>query len=221
MPAAFQTGEGFQTGDGSAPTPTAPSGLTAGDLLLWKVSYEKGTDIAVTLPSGFTLVGTVTSTTNIGLTVARKIAAGGDSLAGSFNAAAKYSAVCSRFTGHDGTTPVRASAATSNGSSGNPDPPAAANEVADDLILYIVAGKTQTTYTAPSGYTERYDRPNSASGIPGHSMGDRVALGSSEDPGAVVAASQSEWAAITVAIAPGVSQLAPPRSMQQYRRRRS
>lgn len=221
MPAAFQTGEGFQTGDGSAPTPTSP-GQSAGDLLLWKVAYEKGTDITVTLPSGFTLVGTVTSTTNVGLTVARKIAAGGDSLAGSFNTAAKYSAVCSRFTGHDGTTPVRASAATSNGSSGNPDPPAAANEVADDLILYIVAGKTQTTYTAPSGYTERYDRPNSASGIPGHSMGDRIALGSSEDPGAVVAASQSEWAAITVAIVPSAGgQAAPPRSMLHYRQRRT
>jgi hypothetical protein len=86
----------------------------------------------------------------------------------------------------------------------NPDPPSVTTTVADTLVFAIVSAKTQTTYTQPTNYTERWDRPNTSAGTPSNAgFGRALASTGAEDPGAPTAnGSQSEWVATTVAINP-------------------
>lgn len=208
-----------QTDDGTSPNSGLPSG--SGGMLLWEVSYEKGQDIGVTLPSGFTLINTVVQAANVGKTVAWKIAAGSDAVTGTFSQAAKYSVTCSRWAGAHASAPIRANASTSF-ASGHPDPANLTGIVAGDMVLAIVSGKTQTLYSAaPTGYTECYDNPNTSGGVPSDCLANKEAAGTSDNPSAFTAVSTSEWVALTIALIPAAGgQAAPPRADHQYRLRR-
>lgn len=210
MAVVFENNGAGQIADGSTPNPGLPASTVAGNLLVWSVAFEKGSDVTVTNPTGFTTLVTINQLTNIGLRVAWKIAAGSDSVTGSLSTSAKYSTQCARFSGHDPTTPFRTPPAGASNSSGNPDPPDHTGLTSGDLVLAYAAVKTQTTFTPPTNYTERFDLPNTVSGIPGHSMASREIATSSENPGTFTPASASEWAAATVAIAPGVAAAALP-----------
>lgn len=202
MAVVFENIGAGQIAEGSTPNPGLPASTVAGNLLVWGVAFEKGSDVTVTNPTGFTTLVTINQSANVGLRVAWKIAAGSDSVSGSLSIPVKYSTQCARFTGHDPTTPFRTPPAGASSSSGNPDPPDHTGLTSGDLVLAYAGAKTQTTYTPPTNYTERYDLPNTSGGIPSHSMASREITTSSENPGTFTPASASEWAAATVAIAP-------------------
>lgn len=182
-------------------TPTKPAGTVTGDLLVLVVAYEKGSDVTPT-NSQWTTVRTDSQVANVGQRVAWRIENGAALTAVSFSQAAAFAWTVCRISGHDPTTPIDAHQGANN-AAGNPDPPSVTTSGVDRLALACVAGKIQTTYTPPSGYTEQFDNPNTTAGIPGNCGATKtVASVGVEDPATFTPGSASEWVAATVAIAP-------------------
>jgi hypothetical protein len=192
------------TGEGTTPTVGNPSGLSVGDLLIWHINYEKGSDAgsgsAGTLTGG-TLIRRDNQLTNVGQLLAWLIYAGGGLTAVAFSTGVKWAASISRITGHDPTTPIRAHLGTT-GSSGAPNCPNLAGLTIGDLVLALAGNKKNSSYNGqPTGYSERYDNPN-AVGLPSNVMATKTAAASSEDPEEFNPTDAAEWAAATIAIAP-------------------
>lgn len=200
---AWQTDEVNTTGTSDTFARAAPVGRAAGDLLIAHVGFEKGTDVSIsTPPAGYTLIDREDQAANVGQLVYWRTADGtaSDNFSMVGSTSVKYSVMVGRVTGHHASTPITTSLGANN-SSGNPDPPSR-TVVVDDLTLICVSAKTQTTYTAPSDYTEQYDFPNSSDGTPSLWGGTKAITGAgTEDPGTPTPGGASEWVAVTIVIA--------------------
>lgn len=210
MAVTFRT-KNDATGDGNAAgTQNLPASTAADDLLTVHLAFEKGTDITVT-NNGWTIAhatnGRANQGTNIGAYFGWRLATTIDVIAGnvlrpSLSTTAKWSSTISRWDGHDAATPINASGTPASNTSGNPDPPSVTSTVDGCLLVALCAAKSQTTYTAPSGYTERWDNPNSTSGTPGLSGASKAQVSAGADnPATFTPGSASEWVAQTFAIA--------------------
>lgn len=190
---------GSSTGE-SIPT---PSGTVTGDFLLLHISFEGGTNITVT-HSAFTLWDREDNSSNIGHVIAYREHDGTSLGSFSLNSSQKWSYTISRIDGQDPDVAVAAhKVAGANGSSGNPNPPSVTTTIDESLVFAIVANKKGATYTAPSGYTERWDNPNTSGGLPSNWGGSKTkSPAGAEDPGTPTASETETWVAGTVAIAP-------------------
>jgi hypothetical protein len=204
MTAVFQSETGASLTN-STFTPTKPSGTTSGDLLILHIGHEKGSDITVTTIPQWTLIRTEVNSTNVSCRTYRRAEEGSALTAITLSASVKLTWTVARFDGHDAATPIDG-VNGANGASGNPDPPSQTPTVSDCLALVVCSNKNAPTGTAPSGYTERWDRANTADGI-GWTYGCTKTLPttSAEDPAVVTASVTAEWAAQTILIKPAAA----------------
>ncbi len=196
-----------------------PSSIVAGELLIACCGFGVTATVSnwngfTAIPGGGVNIGGGTSSVWCGY----KIAAGGDTLTVTSSTSAKSASVVFRVSGHHtSTAPEGLTADTS--SAGDPDPPSldpAAWGAEDTLWIAvgIVEGPSLWTADAPTNYTNIGDT-NSTGGGAATNVAIAVAYrqlnASSENPGAFNAATNDEWAGVTIAIrpAPAATPLAP------------
>jgi RHS repeat-associated protein len=193
------------TGTSGTATVSKPTGTVAGDLLVVGLAFEKGSDVALTPPSGWTLIRRTDQSSNVGYATYRKAAGAseGASYAFALTNSPKWSIGSCAIAGADTTTPIDVHNGAS-GVSGNPSAPSLTTTGASRLVLAFYANKkpaTYSSYTPPA--VERWDAPNVSGGLPSN------ALASYEQPAAGATGAKSatvgepaEWVAQQIAIAP-------------------
>lgn len=190
-------------GTGGSFTPTKPTGTTTNDLTIIHFGFEKGSDVVVGAVGQWTLIDREDNGSNIGHWIGWRLENGAAYTAITLTNTPKFQWTVMRLDGQDLTTPMDVAAISANGSSGNPDPGSIDPVTSDCMVVACVSAKTQTTYTAPSGYTEQYDNPNSGAGTPSNCGATKLLSGHAADnPGVFVAGSASEWVATTIAVRP-------------------
>jgi hypothetical protein len=200
-------GETGGTGTGNF-TPSKPSGIANDHLMLLSISFEKGTDVSIGGGiSLWSLIERDDNSTNIGHALYGRIEDGTSLTEVTLSNGPKYTWSISARDGVDTADPYGPSDST-NGSSGNPNPPSVVPDEADQLAILACGNKKAPTGTAPSGYTERVDRANTGDGLTWTYEAEKQLSGtpSSEDPGSVSASETEAWVAITALINPSASE---------------
>jgi RHS repeat-associated protein len=198
------------TGSSGTATVNKPTGAIAGDLLVVGLAFEKGSDVAITPPSGWTPIRPTNQSSNVGYATYRKTAGLSEpaSYAFSLTNSPKWSIGACAIAGADATAPIDVHNGAS-ASSGNPSAPSITTTGPQRLVLAFYANKKPTTYSnyaAPA--VERWDVPNVPGGLPSNAMASYTqATAGATGPKSATAGEQAEWVAQQIAIAPasGVS----------------
>jgi len=197
-PPVFEAGS-TSTSAANSFSVNAPSGVTNGDLLVTVINFEKGSTEVINLLSGWTLLIRTNNTTNVGQAIYYKVAN---------NEPASYT-----WTITQGSKTCIGVARISNASSSNiltnastgsgtaVTAPTITTAVNNCLILAFYTNKSSGTYTGVT--TERWDDPNTASGIPSNMLAtfEQVTAGATGDKTATATVSES-WVATQVVIRP-------------------
>jgi RHS repeat-associated protein len=193
------------TGSSAGATVNKPTGTVAGDLLIVGLAFEKGSDVAITPPSGWTLIRRTNQSTDVGYATYRKSAGGSEpaSYAFGLSNSPKWSIGSCAIAGADQTTPIDVHNGAT-GSSGNPSAPSLTTTGPNRLLLAFYANKkaaTYSNYTSPA--LERFDAPNPAGGLPSNALAsyELPAAGASGAKSAVPS-EQEKWVAQQIAITP-------------------
>jgi RHS repeat-associated protein len=199
------------TGDSATATVGKPAGTVAGDLLVVGLAFEKGSDVAITPPAGWTLIRQTNQSSNVGYATYRKAAGAseGATYAFALSQSAKWSIGACAIAGADTAAPIDDHAGFSNASPGNAFAPAPSVTTTgpNRLLLAFFANKKPATfsfYNAPSPpSSERWDAPNTAGGLPSNAMASYVRPAAGET--GVMSANASQHAELVtqqIAISP-------------------
>jgi RHS repeat-associated protein len=196
-------------GTSGSATVNKPTGTVAGDLLVVGLAFEKGSDVTITPPSGWTLIRRTNQSSNVGYATYRKTAGASEPSSYSFffvGNEPKWSIGSCAIAGAHATAPIDVQADAS-GVSGNPSAPSVATTGPSRLVLAFYANKkpaTYSSYTPPA--VERWDAPNPPGGLPSNALAsyEQPAAGATGAKTATVG-EQAEWVAQQIAIAPGPS----------------
>jgi hypothetical protein len=134
-----------------------PSGTQAGHFLLAQVSFEKGANVNVTAPGGWTLVRRTDNGGDIGTAIYWKVANASEpsSYSWTFSQSVKAAGGIMRYTGVSTTNPIVASSGNF-GSSNTLVAPSVNAEARSMLVAFFALKKKQTGLTVPGGMTSRY-----------------------------------------------------------------
>src|SRR5688572_2777001 len=195
------------TGNQASAAVNKPASTEVNDLLVVGLMFEKGSDVAITPPTGWALYNRTNHTTQIGMAIYYKIATATDAASitnysfGMTNSP-KWSIGISRFSNVDVNTPLEAGLASiSTSSSTNVTAPSISTTGNNRLVLCFYANKEKDPYTPATGTTERYDAPNNGGSI-SNMMATFVQAGTGAT-GARTATTKSEaWIALQVGIVP-------------------
>jgi hypothetical protein len=157
--ATFQSYQSASGLSGSSVTVTKPTGTVANDFLLAVIVNEKGTDMVVTAPTGWKLVGIENYSTSWGMYVFYKIAGAseGANYQFSLSTSAKHIATVSRFTGVDPLRPIGGTNGNNN-ATGNPTAPAITTSEDNSTVIFIAANKKNFVFTGTSpSRTQQYN----------------------------------------------------------------
>ncbi|MEN9839288.1 MAG: hypothetical protein RL177_767 [Bacteroidota bacterium] len=200
------------TAVGTAATATVnrPASTESGDLLVVGVMFEKGTDVVITPPTGWTLIGRTDTGSNNGMATYFKVATASEPTSYGFalTNGPKWSIGISRITGANADVPVFAFSSASASSAATSVISASVGAVpAYSLVLSFHSNKKPATYTPASGTTERYDAPNTSGGLPSNMMATFATTTGGATTARSATASESEvWVAQQVVIASGNTQ---------------
>lgn len=194
------------TGTGNSVSVNKPTGTATGDLLLLSISFEKGSDVSITA-TGWTLVRRTDQSTNVGMATYFRVAAADEATSYTFTLTQgpKWSAAIARFTG----VSVPASPATlqsvgnsSGTSSTSVVAPAITTTDPNAIVLAVYTNKKNSTYTAATGTTERFDVPNTG-GLPSLMLATYPQATAASTGTKTATATDSEvWAAQQIALYP-------------------
>lgn len=154
-------------------TVTKPAGTASNNVMVAAVSWRNGSLRTLTVPAGWTQIGTnAYSTTSHGEAAFYKVAGGSEPASYTFtintNTAERWSVGIATFTNVDNTTPVDAQGQRVNASSTSVTAPAVTPSVANTMLVAIFATKNGTssgsTVTVPGTMTERFDVSTQAGG---------------------------------------------------------
>jgi RHS repeat-associated protein len=200
------------TGDAGTATVSKPTGTVSGDLLVVGLAFEKGSDVTLTPPSGWTLIRRTNQSSNVGNATYRKIAGASEpsSYVFALSPALKWSIGACAIAGADAAAPIDVHNGAS-AASGNPTAPSLTTTGANRLVLAFYANKkpaTYSSYTSPAG--ERFDAPNTSGGLPSNALASyQQAAAGATGAKSATASEPAEWVAqqiaITPAAAPGVT----------------
>lgn len=168
-----------------------PSGITAGDILLAFVVLPTSTSI--TWPAGWT---GITQATKTGLTigVAKKVAAGSDTLTFTTALSTESAHITYRAYSNDTTTNVGTLAA---GTTGSPDSPTLTNGDSQKYLWIAVGASGAAISGYPSGYTGNQVTENVTNGY--IAVATKNSETDSENP-AAFSATSGTWYAQTISI---------------------
>jgi hypothetical protein len=197
------------TASGTSHAVTMPSGINAGDVLLYFGCFAQPQP-SLTYSGSWTnqqLTNHVLSLTNeICLAVATLVAAGGDTLTITSGATSKGAHAVYRVTGCDMSSWVQSNdgCTPSEGSSANPDPPTVAdttNFTRNLWVAYMGISGTRTTTSYPANYTTAQLTQGSGSGSASTNctiaVAARILTTTSDNPGAFTMSASTEWGAGT------------------------
>ena len=169
---AFRNASTAYTSGSNSLTGTAPSGTTAGDVLI-AIFSQDGSGATLTFPTGWTKVRTDNITNGDQQTVAWgwKIATGSDSYAFTGSTGNDIGVCIAAYTGRDGTTPVEISTVNNPNSASPPTSPVSVTATGlttsnIDDIVYLGACDTNGgngLWTSPAAMTLRTETTNSGS----------------------------------------------------------
>src|SRR5688572_6352565 len=193
--------QSFDTSEGSSGSAVVdrPTGTVSGDLMVIGLMFEKGTDVAVTPPSGWTLILRTNHSTVIGMATYYKIAGGAEPTTYSFamTNGPKWAIGNSRITGANTAIPINISGGAA-GASGNPTAPSVTTTFGNTLVLAFFTNKSSSLYSGVN--TERYDDPNSAGSLPSNMMATNVQVNAGSTPTHTPTVTSAEWCAQQIAI---------------------
>ena len=191
-------------GNGATATVNKPSGTVEGDLLVVGVMFEKGSDVTVTPPAGWTLIRRTDTAADVGLATSYKVAGASEPANYAFGLTGnpKWAIGISRISAINTSNPVDVSQG-GTGSSGDVDAPSVTTTVANTLVLAFYTSKQSATYTPDAGTSEQYDAPNTADGIPSNMLATFVqATAGSTGIKTAVPSGSEIWVSQQVAISP-------------------
>jgi hypothetical protein len=183
--------------------------VSAGDLLL--VLLTTHAFPTVTTPAGWTLIGTMLSTTNVRMSRYAKRADGNEGgTTADFQTSQMECAVAQvyRITGwfDDGVLADAIADTAAAGDDPSPDSPLLAPNWGAATTLWIAAYGAQNqsrTFGYPAGYTSgRYDESGGVVGRTATASARRESALASEDPGSFANEIPQPWVAVTIAIRP-------------------
>ena len=140
-------------------TISKPTGTTTNDVLLAALTI-RGAAITITPPSGWTQVRSDASGSTVNQTIYRKVAGGSEPSSYAFTFSDPVSAAVGGivgYTGVDTTTPIDVSGGQANASSTSVTAPSVTTTVANTQLVAFFGTANDTTFSAASGMTERYD----------------------------------------------------------------
>jgi Flp pilus assembly protein TadG len=145
--------------DASALTLAVPLGVVSGNLLLAQIGFEKGSDIVITPPVGWTLVRRTNNGADVGVAVYRRFAGAAEpaDYGWNFNIQTQSAGAILAYSGVHATNALdgEAGQATSNGA-GHATPSITTTHASSQVVTTHVI-KRATTWTAPAGMTESFD----------------------------------------------------------------
>jgi hypothetical protein len=157
----FRSHSGAHNGTSSTLTITRPSGVSAGDLLLAHITFDKGTDAgsnALITPAGWTLVRRTNLGSDVGQAIFYRVA-GASEPAGSFTwtfaQALSAAGGIMRYTGVHAANPI-VSSSGATGVSSQLTAPGVATHPSGNLVAFYAFKKTGVTLSAPTQMTARY-----------------------------------------------------------------
>lgn len=187
---------------------TRPSGTNQGDLLISFLGYEKGSDVTITPPFGWTLIRRIDSGTNNGAASYYKIAGASEPASYTFalTNSPKIAGGVARYSGVDPDNPINVSAASSGSPSTSQTAPSVTSTIDNTKILVFYSSKKAMTYAPAVGTGERWDAPNNSEGQPSNMMADfeRVLAGATGTRTATTSEVEV-WDSITVALSPSTT----------------
>ena len=163
-----------------------PAGVLVTHLMIAEVVINGGAAPTITSPAGWTLLQR-TNTTNLSQAIYYKFATIAEpaSYTWTFSSSQRAVAGIMAFRGVDIGSPINANAAQANASSRNVTAPSITTTVPNTMLLGFFAVSARTTFTAPGGMTERFDRQTG--GTPVTACGDNAALAAAGATGTRVA----------------------------------
>jgi hypothetical protein len=142
-------------GDATSVVINKPASLVQDDLLIFALYLEKGNQVTVTPPTGFTLIRQDNDDSNFGMRTYSKVATASEpnTYTFSLNTSGKWAASMSRITGADTSAPIMASSGNV-GSSGNAVAPSLTSSQAT-LVLSFHGRKNGTNLTVTAPWEKR------------------------------------------------------------------
>lgn len=204
--AAFQSFNSTNTGVGNL-TVDKPTGTQAGDILIAALSFEKGSLVAITPPSGWALIpgSRINGGTDNGAAMYEKVAGGSEPANYTFTLTEnpKRAGGIARYSGGDAEDVVDVVATSSGASSQSHVAPSVTTSGDERRVLVYHACKKPGTYTPAGGTTERWDAPNTAEGQPSNMLADYEKATAGATGTKTATCSEAEvWQTITVALNP-------------------
>lgn len=183
------------TSDSNSFSPTMPSGITAGDLLVCIFSCDENPTISA---AGWNKLGQESNGSVVTGAVFWKIAVGGDSITVTTSTNQQASAITYRISGAFGII-----GSPANGSSTNSNPPNLNAFLSRDYLWIATRSGDSTTVAtaAPSNYANLQTQAAAGTNGASTNTAERALSASSEDPGAFTSANE-QWASWTLAILP-------------------
>lgn len=159
---SFRAALGGNNGGGASTLvltkPSSPSTIVAGDVMIAVVTVRGGTDTTITPPSGWALINSNDSTTEIKSSTYYKVATAseGNSYSWDLGATAlKASGVISAYSGVDTVNPIMAQGSQINASSTTMTAPSVTTTVDGAMVISAYGSATGTTFTAGSSMNLR------------------------------------------------------------------
>lgn len=200
---------GTNTGSSSSASIDKPSGVSADDMLVVGLTFEKGSDEDLTPPTGWTLIRRTDNSSNSGLATYYKIAGASEPSSYSFDLdnGSKWCIGIVRLSDVDDVSPID----VSSGNTGSGTSTVASSVTTtgnSELILLYYTNKKDANYSTPSGATEVYDDPNSSGGQPSNMLAytTQAVAGATGDYTSTATESES-WAAQQIAFVSGFTPL--------------
>lgn len=141
-----------------------PNGTVNGDVMVAHVAVNTAST-AITAPSGWTLIRSNQTSGSLKMSTFYRVAGASEptSYTWTFGASQPASGGISVFSGVNKTSPVLTSSGKYNDSTATVSFSQVNTTVANTMVLAVVSVSGNTTVSAPSGLTERYDKNNTSS----------------------------------------------------------
>ncbi|MFO7870665.1 MAG: Calx-beta domain-containing protein [Kiritimatiellia bacterium] len=197
---------GVSTADGNKSVAVAvPGGVQDDDVMIAHISSKADKDITV-VPSDWTEIFESADVDQVSFHAYYKVASG-ESGSYTWESDDSLVGIIVAYRNVSTSDPVDAWAvADGNGGTGNPDPPQITTSIDGCMILAMAANvKKDTTYTEPSGFTERYDRASNQD-INGTGADKLQSSAGAIDPGVFDSSIDDKWAAGTLGLKPAVAE---------------
>jgi hypothetical protein len=177
---------------------TKPTGVASGHVMIATITAT-GTG-ALTPPSGWTVAKDTTQGTAIRQITYYRVAGAseGTSYSWGLGTTRQASGGIVDYSGVNGTAPIDATG-TASGASGNAVAASVTTSVANDQVIVAAGVNTSTTFTPPTGTTERYDVPSPSTTTDTADFVQATA-GATGSKTATPASTTTPWIAQTIAL---------------------